>query len=309
MTSALLKRRSITFAFIAALVLGALPLAVSADHHQATRVSASFTATTIEEINPGEEWVDDAGIFHIRGLQEVDEFSGDITGSGVVTINIDFWTVGECSEESCPGFTEVWGDVSIDDESGSWTGRWIQSYSDVPGEEYAFTSIALHGHGGNAGKSFFGEFAGEDEASVTIEGILSTMATPVQAMNTSVTLCFTDGPTVGNYLSSGVIEGFGSAEGIFIGSGTRWTHTYNLFGVVELANEGGTVQIGFVAGAQDVSFSSFGFGTYTIIGGTGDYAELYGNGRVIGAAQNLSHCEFGYGVRLSLIGGAHYNSK
>ncbi len=300
-------RSAIRLMFVVAFAVMVAPLSAFAANNEATRTEVSFTSTQIEVVDPGKEWVDDAGIYHVRGLTEVDDIAGDLTGSATVVINIDYFVPGECNEDSCPGYTEVWGTIAIENEEGQWTGRFTQSLSDVPDDEYAFTSVALHGRGGNAGMSFFGEFVDSTDTSVTIAGTLSTMALPTQAFDTSVTLCFTADAVVGNYIGTGAVNGFGHAEAVFLGAGLPGTHKYNLFGAVELTDEYGSLVIGFVGGAQDVGFSSFGFGNYVITGGTGAYEELYGNGRVIGAAQEIASCEYGFGVRVRFIGTAHYN--
>lgn len=307
----ILRRPASRLAIVAALVIGVLPFAALADHHEATRTDASFTSTLVEVIEPGEEWVDDAGIFHLRGETHAEEVSGDIAGAAVVGVNVDFLAAGECTEESCPGYTEVWGTIHVTGETGWWEGRFTQSFSDVPGDEYAFTSIAMHGHGDAAGQSFIGQFVESDESSVAVEGTISTMATPISNLNLNVTVCAADGPWTGGYLSTGAIDGSGQAEGLFTGSGTQWTHTYNLTGAIVLTNEHGTVELGFVAGAQDTASStesaSHAFGQFVITGGTGAYAELFGHGRVVGSATGLAQCASGFGAQISLIGEATYN--
>ncbi len=308
MVSSIRRRRVFRLTFLLALVLSALPVTASATPHQATRTTLSFTATQTEITQEGEVWVDEDGIFHLRNEIEIDEISGDITGTATLTINVDSNALGLCQEDSCPSFADVWGTIVITDEAGSWSGRFTQNLSDVPGEEFSFTAIAMRGLGGNAGKSFIGEITESGEASVTVEGILSTMATPYQSMNTTAVLCFTETSDVGNFISSGVIDGFGHAESTFISAGSFWTPTYNIFGEVTLSDESGTATIGFVLGGQDVGDVSHGFGNYMITGGTGAYAELYGQGRVTGSALEMPQCEFGFGVRIQFIGEAHYNS-
>ncbi len=69
--------------------------------------------------------------------------------------------------------------------------------------------------------------------------------------------------------------------------------------------------IAFGGGAQDTAspnmFASHVFGHFVILGGTGDYAELYGIGRLIGAASDSSTCASGFGVNISLVGEVHDN--
>lgn len=308
MLSRLLTHRLLRIAFLSVLMLAALPLASTSAATDATRTEVSFTSTHTELMDAGEEWVDEAGIYHVRGETQHDEVSGDISGTAIVVINVDFLAAGDCAEEPCPGLTEVWGEVKIEDENGWWTGRFTQSFSDIPDEEYAFTSIALSGRGGNAGMTFIGEFTSIEESSVTIEGVLSTLGAPTNGMNTNVTVCFGEEASTGSYLSSGAIEGDGAAEAIFVPSSLIWTHTYNLFGGLQLSDENGAVAIEFVSGAQDIGTGgSIGFGNYVITGGTGAYAEMYGHGRVIAALQELPGCESGFGIRIDLYGVAQYN--
>ncbi len=314
MTRRSCRRPVFRLAIALAIIASLAPLSTTAENHEATRTTVTWTTTDIGVVDPGEEWVDDAGIYHARGITELDDITGDIAGTGVSVLNIDFFAPGECTEESCPGYTEVWGTVEIEDEAGRWSGRFVHSRSDVPGEEYAFSRITLHGRGGNAGMSFFGEVVDADPAdsavtfaATTFEGTLSTMANPIEALNVHVSVCFTDDAIVGNYLGTGAVEGFGHAEAAFLSSGGPWTHTYNLFGFVELSDEAGSLTVGVVSGGQDNGSVSFAFGNFVITGGTGAYEQLYGHGRIIGAATPMPQCESGVGASLSLIGEAHYN--
>lgn len=292
---------------VIALLLSVAPFSALADSHVASRTPVTFTSTVVAEIDPGEQSVDEAGIFHVRGLVDQEDISGDITGTAIVTVNVDFLAVGECTEESCPGYTEVWGTVEITDEAGRWEGYWIQSRSDVPGDEYAFSAIFLRGLGGNAGKTIYGEFTDETEGSVTIEGVLSTMAAPTRGLNLRTDLCFEEQAAVGNFLGEGLMEEFGHAEAQFYGSGSPWTHTYNLAGIVTLTDAYGSVTLAWVGGAQDNGLASHGFGNFMILDGTGAYAELYGHGRITGTALEMASCEFGYGARIYFYGEAHSN--
>lgn len=309
MLSVPLRRRAAWLTMLVAILVGAIPFSASASsHHTATRAPVSFTSTVVEVVDPGEEWVDKAGIYHLRGLVTSEEVSGDISGTAVSTENDDVFAPGACTDESCPHYGEVWGTVEITDENGWWVGRWMLSYSTVPDDEYFFTSVALHGRGGYAGMNFFGEFTDLAEGSVTIEGTLATMALPVEALAINATVCFTEtGAAGGSYLGTGAVDGFGQAEAVFIGAGGPWTHTYNLFGAIELSDESGSFTVGFVGGGKDNGFVSHGFGNFVVLEGTGEYTELYGAGRVIVSAIQLPQCESGDGARLSLIGEAHYN--
>ncbi|CAN5740289.1 hypothetical protein BH23CHL2_BH23CHL2_30080 [soil metagenome] len=307
-------RRTVWLAMLVALFGGMIPFSAAASsHHTATRTEVTFTSTVVEVLNEGEEWVDEAGIFHFRGFEQIEEVTGDISGTVIINFNGDFEPVGECTEDACPAYFSFWGRVEVTGEDGGWVGTYVSFGSDVPGEEFFADSLVLRGTGGNAHNSIVAQSTGGDESSITFEGILSTMATPMVALNSSVRLCADpeDFSFGGSYLSSGAIEGHGGATGEFLVGGGPWTHTYAVAGTLTLSDEHGTVTIGFGGGVQDTAspniFASHAFGHFVILGGTGDYAELYGSGRLIAAASDGSTCASGFGVNLSLVGEAHYN--
>lgn len=298
---------------IVALLMSVVPLTVLASSHQtATRAPASITSTVVEVIDPGEEWMDEAGVFHVRNLTQSEEVSGDISGTAIVTVNIDFLAPGQCDEQACPAYTEVWGHIEITGEGGRWTGNWMISSSDVPDDEYAFSAVSLRGSGAAAGQSFFGEFVEETEESVTIEGVVSTLAMPTQPMNLNVNVCFAEEGALGGYLGTGLQSENGQAEAFLYSSGFAWTHTYDLTGIFTLSDEFGSVTLGFVGGGQDIvstveEFTGHGWGSFVILEGTGEYAEFYGQGRAVGTASTNTSCASGFGVNFSFIGETHYN--
>lgn len=299
--------------FVVALLMSAVPLTVLASSHQtATRGPATLTSTVVEVIDPGEEWMDEAGVYHVRNSMQLEEVSGDITGTAIVTANIDFFAPGQCDEEACPAYTEVWGQVEITSEGGRWTGNWMISSSDVPDNEYAFSAISLRGSGAYAGQSFFGEFVEETEESVTIEGVMSTLAMPTQSMNLNVDVCFSEVGAFGGYLGTGLQSESGQSEVFLYSSGFAWTHTYNLTSVITLSDDFGNVTLGFVGGGQDIvstaeEFTGHGWGSFVILDGTGEYAEFYGQGRAVGTASTNTSCASGFGVNFNLFGETHYN--
>lgn len=315
MASIVRRRRVVWFVMLGALLVGMIPFSAAASsHHTATRTPVTFTSTVVEVLDEGEEWVDEAGIFHFRGSIQEEAVTGDITGTATITFNGDFEPVGECTEESCPAFFSFWGRVEVEGEDGGWVGTYVSFGSDVPGEEFFADSLVLRGTGANAHKSIVAQSAGEDEASITFEGVMSTLATPIVGLNTSVRLCADpeDFSFGGGFLSSGAVEGAGGATGEFLVGGGPWTHTYAVAGTLTLTDENGTLTIAFGGGAQDNYAPTFEashvFGHFVILEGTGDYAELYGSGRFIGTAGGPNPlCESGFGVNASLMGEAHYN--
>lgn len=297
-----------------ALFLSLTPiLALASSHHTATRTDVAFTSTIVEVIEPVDEWADAQGGFHFRDLVQIEELTGDITGTVTITLDGDFEPAGECTEDACPGFFSVWGVVEIEGEDGGWYGTFVSISSDVPGEEFTADAVVLRGRGDNADKSIYAESVDEDETSISFEGVMSTLATPLVNFNTNVHLC-ADPETFafnGGYLSAGAIEGNGAATGDFLVSGSETTYRYAVAGMLTLTDGQGSVTIALAGTVQDVItqefFVSNFWGQYLILEGTGDYAELFGHGRMIGSAGNNTTCAAGFGIDTQLLGEAHYN--
>ena len=315
MLSIICRRPAVLITLIMTLMATVAPLNASASgHHTATRTVVSFTSTVIEEIEPFDVSIDDAGIFHVRQVTR-EEMSGDISGTAIVTFAADFRPAGECTAESCFGEEAGWAQVEITTENGGWSGTYVYSWSDIPGEEHYSDLMVLRGTGANAHSSIVANSpTGPDIESTTFEGLLSSLATPIGGLNTSVRLCANpeDFSFSGGFLSRGAIEGSGGATGDFlIGSGP-WTDNYAVAGTVTLTDAGGSVTIVFTGEAQDNFAPAFEashvWGHFVILEGTGDYADLYGSGRVIGTAGwPAATCASGFGVSLSMIGEAHSN--
>jgi hypothetical protein len=315
MMNTFMRRRSGFAIMLAALLVSMVPFgAAASEHHTATRTQISFTSTTVETLQPGEEWFDEAGIYHLENEIFRDEVSGDISGTATITFNAAFQPVGECTEHACPGYFSYWADLEIEGEEGGWTGTYVAFGSDIPGEEFFSDTLVLRGTGANAHDSIVGSSVGEEGESITFEGVRSTMATPINGLDTSVQLC-ADPETFafsGGYLSSGALEGHGAASGEFLVGGGPWDHTYAVGGMVTLSDEHGSLTVAFAGDAQDNYTQTFEashvFGHFVIIEGSGDYAGLYGSGRIVGTAGgSMAGCASGFGVAISMVGEAHYN--
>lgn len=299
------RRRMFGLVLALAVLTGLFPVgAALGDHTIATRVDVTFTSTPVEVIDPGEEWVDEAGIFHIRGLVEVDEIAGDATGTAEIFINVD--------AHPDEGWSSAWGTLTITDETGTWDGSWLNNQFVEGDEFFEIGYVFLTGRGGNAGMSITGTLTLDNETGVgTVEGVLQTMAVPVAGLTILQELCVvqeTDFATItGGFLASGAIESSGSVQAGFEASGGIWTHTYNLAGATLMTDEHGSFEIFFLGGAQDGETYSGGWGPFMITGGDGAYAELYGYGRAVATAMESSTCASGAGFRLSYVGVAHFN--
>ncbi|CAN5657099.1 hypothetical protein BH24CHL1_BH24CHL1_10080 [soil metagenome] len=310
------KVRSFLFAFI--LILGLLPVGVvTADHRTATRTEISFVSTPVEILVPGEESVDEAGIFRSRGEVARDEVTGDITGEAIITFNGDFVPSPNCDPDDLDNCFEGeftgWGTVVITDENGTWEGDFLIAFAFFEGEEpFMFGKVVLAGRGGNAGKSIVADITfpeDEEDESATFNGVMLTMAVPAFGLNMSTQLCFNEETfeTTGAFLSHGMLESYGGATGEFFTGGSQWTTRYGLYGELTFTDEWGSMTIQFLGEAQDHPESSVGWGHFVIVGGTGAYAELYGHGKITGAAMEAMQCDAGFGVRLQLIGQGHFN--
>lgn len=315
MVSHLVRRRTAWLVMVIALLLGIAPFsAVSADF-EASRTEVAFASSVVAVIDEGEEWVDDAGVFHFRGFIQEEELSGDISGTVIINFNGDLEPVGECTEESCPGFSSNWGRVEVTGEEGGWEGTYVNFGSDVPGEEFYADSLVLKGTGANAGKSIVASSVGGDEDSIEFEGVMSDLGgMATTGMNTNVLLCADpeDFSFAGGFLSTGSIEGGGAANGEFIVGGVEATHTYAVAGMMTLTDEHGSVTIAFGGGAQDTYTETFEAshvaGHFLILEGTGEYANLYGSGRVVATAGGPDPvCESGFSINASLIGETRAN--
>ncbi len=314
MVSIVSRRRVPWVAMIVAILVLSMPLSVLASsNHTATRTAVAFTSTRVAEVEPSDFSVDEAGIFHVHEVTQ-EEFSGDISGTAIIEFKADFIPFGECTEEACFGENYGWATVDITGEDGGWSGIYVSSSSDIPGQEYYADSLVLRGTGANAHRSIAAQSTDGSEDSISFEGVVSTLATPIGSLNTSVRLCASpeDFSFSGGFLSSGAIEGSGSATGDFFSGGGQWTDNYGVAGTVTLNDGHGRVTILFAGEAQDNISASFQAshvgGHFLVLEGTGAYTELYAGGRIIGTAAGPSAtCASGYGVDISMVGEAHYN--
>ncbi len=310
----ILHRKTALVVLLVAILAGIVPLSASASSdHMATRAAVAFTSTTIAEIEPFDFTVDEAGIFHVHDVTQ-EEFTGDISGSAIIDFRADFKPFGECTEAACFGEDNSWATVEITGEDGGWSGIYVSSSSDIPGQEYYADSLVLRGTGANAHRSIAAQSTAQSDESISFEGVLSTLATPIGGLNTTVRLCASpeDFSFSGGFLSSGAIDGSGSATGDFLIGGGPWTDNYAVGGTVTLTDSHGSVTIAFAGEAQDNVSASFEashvWGHFLVLEGTGEYAELYAGGRIVGTAGGPSAtCASGFGVDISMVGEAHSN--
>ena len=299
------------------LLLGLVPIGVAtADNHRtSTRTEIEFTSTPVEILVPGEEWVDEAGIYHFTGEVSREVVEGDINGELIVTFNGDFVPGPNCdpdaTEECFEGEFSAWGEIVITDENGTWEGKFLIAESFLQGEEpSSFGKAILAGRGGNAGKSLVLDLTfGDDEDEIAyLSGFMLTMAMPAQGVNMNTQLCFTEEETAyGAFYSTGAIESSGAASGWFFSGGSMWTHNYGLFGETTFTDDHGSLTIQFLGTAQDTVETSVGWGHWVIVDGTGAYANVNGNGKVTGYAGEFEQCSPGFGVWLQYIGQVHMN--
>lgn len=115
-------RRVIWVAFAIAAVLAAGTIPVTA---KATKNDYTGIATLIEVTGPEKQWIDEAGILHIRGLRQVKTIAGGMVGTMVIMVNIDVDAV----TLNGVGRGKWTYDVSWDDQHGLFDCTWHGTYT------------------------------------------------------------------------------------------------------------------------------------------------------------------------------------
>lgn len=307
--------RALLCAFV--LLLGLAPIGVAtADNHRTSSLTPiSFSSTTVEVLEEPEEWVDEAWVYHSRDLVVLDEVSGVITGTAVLTLDYDAEPFPGCEAESplmCEnGVFSQWGTVVITDEAGTWDGDVFGVEVWAEGElVFAVHKLVLQGRGGNAGKSIVADinFAEDPEdPTAYLEGVMLTMGVPAFGVNMHTQLCATDSNLAqGAFVSTGAIESSGAVSAGMFAAGSRWTHTYSLLGELTFTDDVGSLSITFLGTSQDTAESSVDWGHWVITGGTGFYENAFGHGKATGYYGYFEQCG-GDGEWLQFLGSVHFN--
>lgn len=113
------SRRAIA---VAALLLLVLPLSgvtgFAQDNGDSRASEISFTMTSVATLDEGAIWGTDSS-YHLRGVITEEAIEGDLTGTGVITMDGNFVAAGECTDDFCPGAIDAWGSLVITDEAGT----------------------------------------------------------------------------------------------------------------------------------------------------------------------------------------------
>lgn len=260
----------------------------------------TFKMVTTGVLDEGESWETET-TFDLRGLVTEEAVDGDIVGTATITMNGAFTAAGECTEESCPGTTVSWSDVRITDETGTWSGQMAFELDDISGEETGY--IFLIGRGGNSGKAITGElaFLDDEDGAAQVTGHVLTAMKPSQGVRFLYDGCFVPPAetvghvrmTIGNSTDSG-----------------EWHAHYPLvidgrasYGESSITTSNGTVDS--VLMLQNAGSNRIGY--FMLLGGTGEYENLYGFGTVRTAAYDSAYCEDGAGAGGYWIGSAYAN--
>lgn len=263
------RRRLARLSLAIALIVGALPFVtpVAAQEADGPLTPVTITFTTVEETDPGQEWADAEGNFHFRGGVEVDTVSGAIEGDATLTMDDDF-IVSE-------GAFHLTVTVNITTENGSWDGYAALS-SAADSEDAPSARAMLIGRGENAGKVIaLDTVTGQDETSITFSGQMLTMGKPVVGVNLNYDLCFT-GPdsAAGGFISYAPHSDSGSVSATFNAVGAPAPRV--IVGDLTFQSERGTLNAMIVEAAHEGTSQNYGY--FMLMGGTGDYADLYGWG-------------------------------
>ena len=118
---------------------------------KATKTAVTgITLVTPSEQEPLREWIDDDGIWHVRGEVADYEFLGDLvgTGVGVVNLNLDLST-GNGDESGYSTSELTWGELS-----GTFEGHFSVTYTGWVGVGHG----VYHGTGDFAGMKLMEDF-------------------------------------------------------------------------------------------------------------------------------------------------------
>lgn len=303
MTVLRLKRRSTRLVCILALLIGILPAgAAMAAHGEDTShiQDITFTLVTTDVLEDGESWETDT-TFSVRNSVTAETVAGDLTGSAVITMSGNFVAAGECTDDYCPGYTDAWSDLVITDENGTWDGQMAFQIDDL--EESMIGKVFLVGRGGNAGMAIYGdmEFLDTEDGAAQVTGHLLTLLNPSQGVRLLYDGCFV--PPAG---TAGHVR-------MTVGSSTdfgAWEAGYPLlipghatFGESTITSANGTVDS--VLMLQNAGSSRVGY--FMLLGGSGEYENLYGFGIVRTAAYASANCGDAGGAGGHWIGQAYAN--
>ena len=303
MTGPRRKRRFPRLAMLLVIVVAMLPfgsVAIAADADSPYLAGITFKMVTTEVLDEGESWETET-TFDLRGLVTEEAVDGDIVGTATITMNGTFTAAGECTDEACPGTTVSWSDLRITDENGTWSGQMAFELNDVTGEETGY--VFLIGRGGNSGKAITGDlaFLDDEDGAAQVTGRVVTTILPSQGVRFLYDGCFlppaeTAGHvrmTIGNSTDSG--EWYAHYPLVIDGQAT--------YGESTITTDNGTIDS--VLMLQNAGQNRIGY--FMLLGGTGEYENLYGFGTVRTAAYDSAYCENGAGAGGYWIGRAYAN--
>lgn len=287
-----------------AMVVGMLPfggLAIAAPGENNPHLQdVTFKMVTTAQLDEGEWWETDT-TFDLRGSVTEEAVDGDIVGTATITMNGNWTASGECTDEACPGVTTSWSDLRITDENGTWSGQMAFELDDVSGEEIGY--VFLMGRGGNSGKAIAGtlEFLDDEDGAAQVTGHMVTRQLPSQGVRFLYDGCFLPPAETAGHVRMTIGNNTDSGD---------WNAHYPLvidghatFGESSISTGKGSIDS--VLMLQSIGSNRVGY--FMLMGGTGDYENLYGFGIVRTAAYENTSCETGAGAGGHWIGSAYAN--
>lgn len=260
----------------------------------------TFTLTSVATLEEGEYWETETS-FHLRGVVTEEAVEGDLTGTGIITMDGNFVEADGCTEEACPGYIDSSSTLTITDESGTWDGNMAFTIDEVEGTEVG--KVMLIGRGGNAGKALYGDmvFLPNEESSAQVTGQVVTLNAPSQGIRFFYDGCF--------------VPPAGTAGGVLVSGGSwndsgSWNADYPLlipggatFGESTVTTANGTIDSVLMLQTSGTNR----IGHFMVLGGTGEYENLYGFGVVRTSAFQTDRCEGNPGAGGHWIGRAYAN--
>ena len=132
------------------LLLVAVMLITGIAWAKATKTPVTGTTEVLPTGNLEREWIDDNGIWHIRGASSKLVFSGDLVGEGTAVVNLNLDMLTGNGEESGHSISQLsWGGLS-----GTFEGSFSVTYTAGVGDGHG----VYHGTGDFAGMKLMEDF-------------------------------------------------------------------------------------------------------------------------------------------------------
>lgn len=260
----------------------------------------TFKLVTTATVDEGEWWETET-TFDLRGSVTEEAVSGDITGTALITMNGSMNFPNGCDDDGCPATIDSWSDIAITDENGTWDGQLSFQIDEIDDTEIG--KIFLIGRGGNAGKAIYGDmaFLDDEDGAAEVTGTVATLNKPAQGVRFHYDGCFLPPADTAGHVR--ITAGTSTDSGDWHATYPLLIPGYSTFGESSISTAKGTIDS--VLMLRSIETNRVGY--FMLLGGTGEYENLYGFGIVRTAAYDNPYCDDGNGAGGHWIGRAYAN--